>query len=353
MGATLFSNVIYDALVLSPVTSLLLTSSAWVWAKIFLKEYDYRPFCRSYKHCIHKKQWWRVLTSPFTHQSFLHLLLNSVTIWSCRIVEKTFGSFFFLKYSLLLIISESLISFMLIYYIRKFAETLTHPILSIQFSMMINFQSFGCSGLALGWLGFLSLYHGPLSNYRIVLFGLLRVSLWYAPLVMIVVYYLFMFRGDLLYNWGGLLSGYLLALGVLQLFPDIYWSVCFIFDVIFIAIASIVSDRLWTSGEVDNNDSFEPYRRSNSNEVIEVISLPVNYNVVDEDLERMQPITRTIDGNEFDVEEVKENDSNHRRIFPSTMIPIRQQSTTSLLSNNSHNNSSYIRLNDDVDMNPV
>jgi len=219
--------------------------------------------------------------------------------------------------------------------------------------MMTNFQSFGCSGLALGWLAFLSLFYGPLTDNRIVLFGLFKVSLWYAPLVMIIVYFLFMFRGDLVYNWGGVISGYLLALGVLRLLPDVYWSICFIFDVIFITIASIVSNRLLSSGEEDSNsnDSFEVYRRSTNNEFVEVISLPVHHNEVDEDADgRMQSITRTIDGNEFDIEEVKENDWNNQRALSFAMNSMQQQSTSSLLSNNS--NSRYIRLND-VDMNPV
>jgi hypothetical protein len=133
----------------------------------------------------------------------------------------------------------------------------------------------------------------------------------------------------------------------------VYWSICFIFDVIFITIASIVSNRLLSSGEDDStsNDSFEVYRRSTNNEFVEVISLPVHHNEVDEDADgRMQSITRTIDGNEFDIEEVKENDWNNQRALSFAMNSMQQQSTSSLLSNNS--NSRYIRLND-VDMNPV
>lgn len=267
-------------------------------------------------------------------------------------MEKTFGSFFYLRYSLLLIVSEALISFFIIYYARKIADT--HPHFSIQFTMMTNFQSFGCSGLALGWLAFLSFFHGPLTNNHIILFGLFKVSLWYAPLVMIVIYYLCMLKGNLLYNWGGLLSGYLLALGALRLLPDMYWSVCFIADIVFIAIASIVSDRLLSSGEDDNNDNSDIHHRANSstnNEIIEVIALPVS-NERDGEYERMdQP--HTIDGNEFDVEEVKENDWNNGRAS-SSMIPMQHQMANSATNISSSSNSGrYFRLNDDADMNPV
>ena len=253
---------------------------------------------------ICRRQCWRLISAPFVHQSFLHLILNATTIWSCRIVESKYGSLFYLRYSLLLIVSEALISFLIIYYVRTVARVNSQ--FQIASHTLTNVQSLGCSGLILGWLAFLSCIHGPLQEGNIIILGFFNVSQWYAPLIMILVYHICLLRGNLLYNWAGLCSGYLLGLGLLRILPDFYWSMCFILDVAFIVIASIVAVHITgmqdeNVAEMNRSRSFTASNHSND-DLLEVLSVPVPPAL---STNSSSTAYRTVDTNDFDVEEVK------------------------------------------------
>lgn len=270
-----------------------------------------------------RKQCWRLLTAPFSHQSFLHLALNSTTLWSCRVIEKTYGSFFFIRYSLVLIVAENLISLLSIFYIRRAARTNSQ--LQILSHSMSSLQSFGCSGMVLGWLAFLSFYNGHLSENKIMLLGFFHVPIWYSPLIMLLAYHICLLKGNLLYNWAGLCSGYLLAAGILRVLPDFYWSICFILDLGFIVLASIVAERAQQPGSVNNSN-----RSTNSHsddDLIEVVALPAPPD------RGTAPVYRTVDTTEFDVEEVKTESqivSLNNEISPSQGIqPINSSSGSS------------------------
>ncbi len=248
-----------------------------------------------------------MISAPFVHQTFLHLILNATTIWSCRIVESTYGSLFYFRYSLLLMISEALISFLLIYYIRTIARVNSQYQIASHF--LSNVQSFGCSGLILGWLAFLSCVGGPLQDDTIIILGFFNVSLWYAPLIMIFAYHICLLKGNLLYNWSGLCSGYLLGLGILRILPDFYWSMCFISDVAFIVIASIVAGHISeleqdNASETQRNRSFAAINQANE-DMMEVLTVPVSTTM------GSSTSYRTVDTNDFDVEEVKRGEDSH------------------------------------------
>lgn len=271
---------------------------------------------------ICRRQCWRLISAPFVHQSFLHLILNATTIWSCRIVESTYGSLFYFRYSLLLVVSEALIAFLIIYYVRTVARANSQ--FQIASHTLTNVQSLGCSGLILGWLAFLSCVRGPLQEGNIIILGFFNVSQWYAPLIMILVYHICLLRGNLLYNWAGLCSGYLLGLGILRILPDFYWSVCFILDVAFIVIASIVAMHI-TGLQDENASEMSPSRsftasNHSSDDLIEVLTVPVPASL---STSSSSTAYRTVDTNDFDVEEVKsgEDSNNNSSNSNSLLLP--------------------------------
>ncbi|KAJ1406444.1 hypothetical protein B484DRAFT_423809, partial [Ochromonadaceae sp. CCMP2298] len=102
MGAV--GSVLWQA-ALCPATSLLLLTLVWVWTKLYLGEWDQRLFTASFTDCVQRKQFWRLL----------------LTVWNCRHVEAHHGSPYFLRYSVVLLLSESLVSFSLIYLSTKLA----------------------------------------------------------------------------------------------------------------------------------------------------------------------------------------------------------------------------------------
>ena len=62
----------------------------------------------------------RIFSSQFLHNKFLHLLFNVITLWEIRKIEFYYGSFFFFKYSLLLILSEFFLSFLITSFLIHF-----------------------------------------------------------------------------------------------------------------------------------------------------------------------------------------------------------------------------------------
>mmetsp|Transcript_1632 Transcript_1632/g.3357 ORF Transcript_1632/g.3357 Transcript_1632/m.3357 type:complete len:155 (-) Transcript_1632:35-499(-) len=150
MGAV--GSVLWQA-ALCPATSLLLLTLVWVWTKLYLGEWDQRLFTASFTDCVQRKQFWRVLLSPLAHTSFPILLLNTTTVWNCRHVEAHHGSPYFLRYSVVLLLSESLVSFSLIYLSTKLAPGRSAAVRQV----LCNLHTMGSSGLALAWLCFHSL----------------------------------------------------------------------------------------------------------------------------------------------------------------------------------------------------
>lgn len=231
MGSIL--SVIWEA-VSAPIVSLTLLGTMWVWVKLFLQEWDPRQFSLSYGDCLQKNQFWRVLLAPLSHNSFWMMLLNTSVMWNFRNIEKVQGSFFFLRYSVLLILSEAIITFVLIY----FSMRLTNSIGVRQTLTTLN--TIGSAGFILAWLSFESIAFADEHNPKsVVLLGWLNLHPITAPIVMVALYYFFLPATHAYSNLSGLLSGYLLVGGLLKILPDIYWSLCFLLDVALVVVASI------------------------------------------------------------------------------------------------------------------
>lgn len=247
MGSIL--SVAWEA-IWSPVTTLMLLGVIWIWVKLFLQEWDPRQFSLSYGDCIQRNQYWRILLAPLSHNSFWMLLLNASVMWNFRNIEQAHGSFFFLRYSALLLVSEALITFTMIYYSMRIANSVGVG------QMLSTLNTMGSSGFILAWLSFESLsFSEETTPKNFVLLGWFNLHPVTAPIVMVAIYY-FCLPGTHAYsNLSGLLSGYLLAGGVLKLLPGWYWSTCFLLDIALIAIASAVfrdsssAVSLYTGGE--------------------------------------------------------------------------------------------------------
>jgi len=90
-----------------PVTVLFLVGSVGVWSNIYSSRWSALDFSFGLSTCVATQQWYRVFSAPFTHKVPQHLFLNVFAVWGCcSRVEELYGSLFFLKYSILLMILE-------------------------------------------------------------------------------------------------------------------------------------------------------------------------------------------------------------------------------------------------------
>jgi membrane associated rhomboid family serine protease len=83
-------------------------SSIIVMVLIFLYQYDYaipvEKFAQEYDRQIVDREWWRVLTSTYSHQGVFHLAMNMCSMWYLGVMERYWGTKVWLRYTLLLIL---------------------------------------------------------------------------------------------------------------------------------------------------------------------------------------------------------------------------------------------------------
>jgi membrane associated rhomboid family serine protease len=169
-------------------------------------------------------QYYRIFSSPFLHTNFLHLLFNILTLWECRKIEYYQGTFFYFRYSMLLIIFEAFITCLMQYIIL----TIIGPRLRINVENIRSLEVYGSSGLVCGWIAYISTQNFQTS---INLFGFISFHPLVAPVVCTLTSQLLMPKVNAFSSTSGMLSGYAILFYPLD---TMYWSFCFFLDVFFI-----------------------------------------------------------------------------------------------------------------------
>jgi membrane associated rhomboid family serine protease len=257
------------AVVYHPFCSLSIVLIVWMWASLFFQEIDIRRFSLSYHDCFKQRQYWRVFTAVVAHSSTLHFLINVNCLWNLRYLEDFYGSFYMFKYTIVLAITEMLLSFGLMAVTIRLSRN--NP--SLQ-SLLHSLQSHGCSGIILSWLIYQSIVeaHSPIHPV-FFLFGFLNISTSFAPLLMLVVFYVVTGRGNMYSNSSGMVNGYLLSSGLLLFLPSTYWSWCFLVDVFaLVAVTSFATATATATvtADVSQSLSFRTYQGENHEEFIEL-----------------------------------------------------------------------------------
>lgn len=269
MGST-FTTLV-DSTLSHPFCTLLIVVVLWIWVNVVFKEFDEKQLSSSYANTMKKRQYWRVITAMVTHVSFIHVVININCIWNLRYLEDFYGSFYMLKYSIVLAISEMFLSFgFMAVTIRGSGNNSTIA------SFLHNLEACGCSGLILAWLTYqsvVSYYHNI--NPVFMFLGVLSLSPSFAPLIMLIVFSVVSGRNNMYANSAGLINGYLLSSGILLFLPYLYWSCAFLFDVAIVLTVSIYQYKQQYVTENLHSDnvhslSYRVYEGSNQEELIEI-----------------------------------------------------------------------------------
>lgn len=256
------ATIVNDILA-APCTSIYAAFSLWIYVKLSIRDYDIKSFQISYADCIIEKAWWRILTAPCANVTFLHLVVNITTAWSIRYIEFFYGSFYVLRYSILMMVFDAVAMLTLFYGVIKISGinvTSNHPLRAV--------STYSLSSILLGWLGFLSIDF--LSKYREIYFfilGVIPIPLSLSPIVVLLLIQCVAPKAHFISHASGLVGGYLLALGVIAVLPDTYWTLCIFFDLLLYVIwwsrlsdatpdleSGVLEIRQYNFGEVAEND---------------------------------------------------------------------------------------------------
>jgi membrane associated rhomboid family serine protease len=270
-------SIVAHQILSSPITSIVISVIVWIWVQIFLSSSDGKSYAAGYNECVQRQQWWRTISAPCVHTSFIQLLLNVITLWSCRFLEQKYGSWFYFRYTLVLAIAESLLSVGAIHALFKISQQQRRD-LNPQSHALANATWHGSAGVILAWLAYQSVSVSITIEYPFYFLGVFPIPWTFAPLVFMFTTPLFNFRQQVGgTNAAGLFCGYFLALGVLAILPDIYWSVCFILNVCVFLISKGLArnDSMNASGQ-----STSTSRTGGDSEVIELPATAFNTSTV-------------------------------------------------------------------------
>ena len=206
----------------APIFSLIILAVVGLWVHFYTSREDTDRYSFHIKDFITRKQWWRIYTASFCHSSFFHMIFNVTALWGYRGLEHKLGSIFILKYTLLLMAFTKIISAFILYCTAR---------TRISRALFANNTCLGISGEVFGWMAF-SVAHGSVPTKDFVyIFGLLPVPFIVSPMIMIFFVQALAPTLNSFVNLVGIFSGILLGIGVLEVLPDMYWTICFLMNI--------------------------------------------------------------------------------------------------------------------------
>jgi membrane associated rhomboid family serine protease len=219
-----------------PFTSIFIFLLIWIWLKKLLDEWDNRFQLVTFGDCFGKHQFYKLYTTTITNGSFLSLFLNITALWNLRILEAYYGSIYLLKMTCLLIAIEAIFSYffiscLLIYFPPQLQSTV----------QLLNIHS--CSSLVIGLVTFQSVLYA-LHPEKLILCGyflfagFLYIPISIMPLLLTMIYYMFLPNYYNFAHFCGLFSGYLLGFGLSSIVNTEYWTVTFLIDFALLLILS-------------------------------------------------------------------------------------------------------------------
>ncbi|KAM9996918.1 hypothetical protein ACTFIZ_001859 [Dictyostelium cf. discoideum] len=114
MNKVLLNNEIFIEIKQCPITSIILIINILIWLNHFAYGTSTEKVSFNFKEII-GGQYWRVISSTFSHSNIIHLILNCISIWNTNKIEIIKGSYYYFKCNIILIIFTNLLLLLEIY----------------------------------------------------------------------------------------------------------------------------------------------------------------------------------------------------------------------------------------------
>ncbi|GBG60784.1 hypothetical protein CBR_g12522 [Chara braunii] len=217
-----------------PITTALIAICTGVWVYIQKAGLGYGDVGISYEDVVRGKQYWRVITSTFSHVSFLHLIFNMSALWSVGVVEQLghagMGKMYYLKNTLLLVILS--LALVLVFY-----HFLIHR---LKLERYWRVTAVGYSCVIFGWMTILSQKQ---AGSKIQVLGFLSLPASLAPFESLIFTYIIAPQASFLGHLSGIIVGYLISWGGFAGISS-YWAITY---TSWLLIALVVSVERTTS----------------------------------------------------------------------------------------------------------
>ncbi|XP_057490501.1 RHOMBOID-like protein 13 [Actinidia eriantha] len=266
MGKPLFYEILEK-----PATSCIIGICSAIWFYIQKKNIGYSHVGVSYETAI-EGQYWRIITSAFSHISVLHLVFNMSALWSLGVVEQPghmgLGVKFYLHYTLVLVVLSGMLVLGAYHVlIQKF---------KLEYFRRVTAVGYSC--VVFGWMTILSVKQ---PSTKLELFGFLSLPISFAPFESLIFTSIIVPQASFVGHLSGIIVGYAIAWGLIHGMNN-YWAVSMLGWIVLVFVLSLKQsgafDLNFLEIESVTDPSFPSVRflASGNGRTLQMSSLPVS-----------------------------------------------------------------------------
>ncbi|WOL03647.1 rhomboid protein [Canna indica] len=211
-----------------PATSCIIAVCSAIWFYIQKKNISYANVGLSYEKA-REGQYWRIITSAFSHISVVHLVFNMSAIWSLGVVEQLgqlgLGVEFYLHYTLVLVVLSGVLVLAAYHVlVQKF---------KLDYFRRVTAVGYSC--VAFGWMTILAVKQ---PSSKLNLFGVLSLPISFAPFESLIFTSIIVPQASFIGHLSGIIVGYLIGWGLIHGMNN-YWAVSMLGWVILVFVLSL------------------------------------------------------------------------------------------------------------------
>jgi membrane associated rhomboid family serine protease len=219
--------LIYE-IVEKPASSTIIAICSLICYYIQKKNIGYGDVGLSYETAM-EGQYWRIITSSFSHVSILHLVFNMSALWSLGIIEQLknigLGVEFYLQYTLVLVVFSGLL-------VLGFYHLLIQKFKLEHFKRV---TAVGYSCVVFGWMTILA---AKQPSSKLNLFGVLSLPISFAPFESLIFTSIMVPQASFIGHLSGIIVGYAVAWGLIHGMNN-YWAVSMLAWIVLVFVWSL------------------------------------------------------------------------------------------------------------------
>jgi membrane associated rhomboid family serine protease len=220
--------LIYEILE-KPASSSVIAICSLIWYLIQKRSIGYSDVGLSYEAVMEGGQYWRIITSAFSHVSVVHLVFNMSALWSLGAVEQLghagLGVQYYLHYTVVLVVLSGLLV-LGIYHImiQRF---------KVEYFRRVTAVGYSC--VVFGWMTILA---AKQPSSKLNLFGVLSLPISFAPFESLIFTSIMVPQASFIGHLSGIIVGYSIAWGLIHGMNN-YWAITMLGWIVLVFVFSL------------------------------------------------------------------------------------------------------------------
>jgi membrane associated rhomboid family serine protease len=220
--------LIYEILE-KPASSSVIAICSLIWYLIQKRGIGYADVGLSYEAAMEGGQYWRIITSAFSHVSVVHLVFNMSALWSLGAVEQLghlgLGVEYYLHYTVVLVVLSGLLVLGVYHLmIQRF---------KVEYFRRVTAVGYSC--VVFGWMTILA---AKQPSSKLNLFGVLSLPISFAPFESLIFTSIMVPQASFIGHLSGIIVGYSIAWGLIHGMNN-YWAITMLGWIVLVFVMSL------------------------------------------------------------------------------------------------------------------